>query len=169
MPRVRRQTHTWARLSAPFSCSDSVGNVEVSGTPYSCTSLLNMAIRSRSRMIRIASILGTWNVLSLQLIFPGISLSISLHQAHVRHRSPTIHQLKYSLDIVQSVYGQQLTVAWLHACLHWWIPFSVYNEKWDGGCGQDVIGPKSRGLKEQVPKQGPAVENALVLPPQVFQ
>ena len=78
MPSVRRHTQTCARLSAPFSCSDSVGNVAASGTPYSWTNLLNMAIRSRSLMIRIASIFGTWNVLSFQLIFPGLSLSISL-------------------------------------------------------------------------------------------
>lgn len=59
MPSVRRHTHTWARLRAPFSWSDSVGNVAASGTPYSWTNLLNMAIRSRSRMMRIASIFGT--------------------------------------------------------------------------------------------------------------
>ena len=78
IPRARMHTQTCARFSAPFSCSDSVGNVCDSGTPYSTTIAENFEMRSRSRITCMATILGVENVLSFQLILPGISLSITL-------------------------------------------------------------------------------------------
>lgn len=78
IPMALMATQTWAKFKAPLSWRDSVGKVNVSATPYSTVILLNKAILSRSRITLMASILGVWNVLSDQLIFPGSSLSINL-------------------------------------------------------------------------------------------